>query len=114
VIEGGSGDVPPVEEGDVLQVVKTTDSDALMETLQVNNQNLVGITANLKVLTDRLLNGEGTAGAVLNDSLMAVHIKEMVAGLRQTAADASRVTASLADITGKLNAKGTLVNDLLT
>ncbi len=114
VIEGGSSDVEPVGEGDMLQVVKTTDSDAMLETLQLNNENLVGITANLKVLTDRLAKGEGAAGAVLTDSLMAVHIKEMITGLRQTALNANRITASLADVTGKLNAKGTLVNDLLT
>ncbi len=114
VIEGGSSDVEPVDEGDMLQVVKTTDSDAMLETLQLNNENLVGITANLKVLTDRLAKGEGAAGAVLNDSLMGVHIKEMIAGLRQTAVNANRITASLADVTGKLNEKGTLVNDLLT
>ena len=38
----------------------------------------------------------------------------MIAGLRQTAVNANRITASLADVTGKLNEKGTLVNDLLT
>ncbi len=114
VIEGGSGDVPAIDNGDVLQSATGAGMDALFETLQVNNENLVEITRNFGELSSRLLRGEGTVGAALNDSLMAVHTKQMIANLNLTAANTAKASHALIQLTEKLNAEGTLVNDLLT
>lgn len=114
VIKGGSNDVPPVENGDVLQAASAGGLDAMMATLQVNNENLVDITRNFGEISSRIARGEGTIGAVLNDSLMAVHIKQMIGNLNQTAANTANASAALNQLTTKLNAEGTLINDLLT
>ncbi len=114
VIEGGSSDVPAIEDGDVLQAAPSGGLDAMMETLQVNNENLVAITRNFGELSGRLLRGEGTVGAVLNDSLMAIHTKQMIANLNLTAANTAKASQALTQLTDKLNAEGTLINDLLT
>src|SRR5690606_11610358 len=48
------------------------------------------------------------------DSSMAVHVKQMIANLNQTSSNTARASMALAQLTDKLNAKGTLINDLLT
>lgn len=114
VIEGGSSDAPPIEDGDILRSATDGGMEAMLETLQVNNENLVEITRNFGEISGRIARGEGTVGAVLTDSIMAVHVKQMIANLNQTSSNTARASQALAQLTDKLNAEGTLMNDLLT
>lgn len=114
LIEGGSGQAPPIEDGDVLTPGASSGLDAMLETLQVNNQNVVGITENLHLLLTRLNEGQGTIGAVLNDSVMAANVQAMLQHLNTTAANSARASQMLVDLTTKLNREGSLVHDLLT
>lgn len=114
VIEGGSGQAPPIENGDVLTASVGGGLDAMLETLQVNNENFVGITENLGVLLHRLNEGQGTVGAVLNDSVMADNVRSMIHNLNRTAANSALASDALLELTAKLNKEGSLVNDLLT
>jgi len=114
VIQGGSSTVAVVEEGDLLQSVKSIDTEEMMATLQVNNQNLVSITSDVKRLSEKIANGEGTIGAVLTDSVMAMQVKAIMASLTQTAANTAKVSTALNTFTQKLNTEGSLANELLT
>lgn len=114
LIEGGSPEVPAIENGDRLQPAAAGGMDGMMETLQVNNENFVDITEELKVMMSRLNAGQGTAGALLNDSLMADQISRMIQNLNVTAENTARASVALNQLTDKLNREGTLVNELLT
>lgn len=114
VIQGGSPNVAVVEEGDLLQSVKSIDTEEMMATLQVNNQNLVAITNDVKKLSEKIASGEGTIGAILTDSTMALQVKAIMASLTQTASNTARVSSALNAFTTKLNTKGSLANEILT
>ncbi|RIW12577.1 MCE family protein [Algoriphagus lacus] len=114
VIYGGSTEVPAVEDGDRLEAVMPLDTDKMMETLQVNNENLVDITADLKVLTGKIANGEGIVGAVMTDSTLAVNFKSILVNLDRASANSNRIINDLNAFTSKLNQKGFLFNDLVT
>lgn len=114
VIEGGSGNAPAIENGDVLQAAPIGGLDAMMATLQVNNENLVEITRNFGELSARIARGEGTIGALLTDSTMAINIKQMIGNLNQTTANTAKASHALNELTAKLNQEGTLIDDLLT
>jgi phospholipid/cholesterol/gamma-HCH transport system substrate-binding protein len=114
VIYGGTIDYPPVEEGDRLEAIMPLDTDQMMETLQVNNQNLVDITNDLKVLTSKIAAGEGIVGAVLTDSVLAVNFRTILSNLERASVNSNKMIADLNTFTGKLNKKGTLMNDLVT
>ncbi|QCR22630.1 MlaD family protein [Pontibacter sp. SGAir0037] len=114
VIEGGTPEAPPVEDGDVLAAVNPLNTDDLMETLQENNQNLVAITGDFKELSSRIVRGEGTVGALLTDTAIAQNFKAMVASLQQTSDNTVRASQSLSRFTAKLNSQGGLVDELLT
>jgi phospholipid/cholesterol/gamma-HCH transport system substrate-binding protein len=114
VIYGGTTDYPPVEEGDRLEAIMPLDTDQMMETLQVNNQNLVDITNDLKVLTSKIAAGEGIVGAVLTDSVLAVNFRTILSNLERASVNSNKMIADLNTFTSKLNKKGTLMNDLVT
>lgn len=113
VIYGGSGQGPSIEEGDRLDAEMPLDTDKMMETLQVNNNNLVSITEDLKVLTHKIASGEGIVGAVLTDSVLVQNFKQIMANLERTAANSSRMTSELASFSRELNKKGGLVDELI-
>src|SRR5690606_23938441 len=71
VLTGGSLRFPFIEDGDTVRVNTALSTDEIMQTLQVNNKNLVEITTNFKTLSANLLAGKGTAGALLSDEKMA-------------------------------------------
>jgi phospholipid/cholesterol/gamma-HCH transport system substrate-binding protein len=114
VIYGGTTDYPPVEEGDRLEAIMPLDTDQMMETLQVNNQNLVDITNDLKVLTSKIAAGEGIVGAVLTDSVLAVNFRTILSNLERASVNSNKMIADLNTFTSKLNKKGTFMNDLVT
>src|SRR5690554_802750 len=114
VIEGGSSDVPFIEDGDQLHSKEGNDTEAMMATLQVNNQNLVAITDDIKNLSERVRRGEGTIGAFFSDSLMAQNVKLMMANLNQAAANSRRISESLAEFSARMNNQEGLANQLMT
>jgi len=114
VIEGGDSNVPHIENGDLLHSKEGNDTEAMMATLQVNNQNLVAITGDIKDLSERVRRGEGTVGAFFTDSLMAVNVKAMMANLNQAAINSKKVSENLEKFSAQLNNKNGLTNSLLT
>jgi phospholipid/cholesterol/gamma-HCH transport system substrate-binding protein len=114
VLYGGSPNVPSVEEGDVLGVQKALGMDDIMATLQDNNKNLLEITNNFKDISKKMANGQGTIGKLLNDETLANQMDAAMTSIRQAAANAQRMTASVADYTAKLQRKGSLTNDLIS
>lgn len=114
VIYGGSPSVPPVEDGDVLHVEPALSTDDIMATLQENNKNLLDITGNFKVLSEKIKKGQGTIGAVLTDSLMAENFRSIVANLHTASVSTTQVASALSHFTSKLNTESGLANELLT
>src|SRR5690554_1319159 len=111
VIYGGTSESARIENEDRLEAVMPLDTDQMMETLQENNNNLVSITNDLKVLTGKIASGEGIIGAVLTDSLLARDFELMMSELQKTAINSSRLTSNLTKFSSDLNKEGTLVND---
>jgi len=114
VLFGGSNNAPAVVEGDLLAAENPLDTDDLMETLQENNKNLVGITGDIKVLSAKLVKGEGTMGAILTDSLMATNFRSIAQNLQKASSTTVRASGALAQFTSKLNNQEGLANQLLT
>jgi phospholipid/cholesterol/gamma-HCH transport system substrate-binding protein len=114
VVFGGSQKAPAVQDGDLLVAENPLDTDELMEKLQVNNENLVAITNDFKVLSSRLVQGQGTIGALLKDSTMAQNFRNSVANLQQASGTAVKATGELAQFTSRMNNKTGLANQLFT
>jgi phospholipid/cholesterol/gamma-HCH transport system substrate-binding protein len=114
VIDGGSPQAPAVQDGDVLQAAKLVSTDDMLKTLQQNNQNLLSITGDFKLLSRKILQGKGTVGTLLADSLMGVQLRAAMSNLAATTASAARMSAQLENFSKKVNTKGGLADKLFT
>lgn len=112
-ILGGSSDVPAIEDGDILVSKEAMDTDKIISNLQLNNQNLVVITENIKELTNRVNAGEGVIGALFADSGMADNLKLLFADLRKTVANAHQITREFQAFSKQLNNEEGLVGQLI-
>ncbi|MBD1420044.1 MlaD family protein [Sphingobacterium chuzhouense] len=111
---GGSDQVPPIQDGDVIKSVGGTDTDAMFATLQTNNENLVEITKNFAVLSKQMVEGKGTVGALMTDSTIALSLKSTVQGLDRVMGDVNKASANLVVLMNKLNSNQGLIHELTT
>ncbi|MEO7445107.1 MAG: MlaD family protein, partial [Ferruginibacter sp.] len=114
VISSGSAGSPVIQNEDMLTVESSLNTDEIMATFQENNKNLLAITGDMKDISRRLANGEGSVGKLLRDETLADNLQAASMGLRTTSANAQRFTANIYDYTSKLQSKGSLTNALVT
>lgn len=114
VIDGGSLQAPVVADGDVLLAEKVTSTDDMLKTLQQNNQNLLSITGDFKLLSRKILQGKGTVGTLMADSLMAVQLRNSMRNLEAATGSAARMAVQLDNFSNKMNTKGGLADKLFT
>lgn len=114
VIYPGASKSEAIQNGDIIGAEKITSTDELMNTFQANNLNLLAISNNFKILTQKIVDGKGTVGKLLNDESMFMELQTTLGLLKKSAANAQQLSADLTNYTAKLNDKGTLANDLVT
>ncbi len=113
VIYGGSEKAGPIEGGEHLMVEKTLSTDDMMATLQKNNENLVAITTDFKTVSNRLVNGEGTAGALLTDASLYKSLASTASNLQVAARNSQLLSSRIAEYTAQLEKPGSLANGLV-
>lgn len=111
---GGSNEVPAIADGDVILSEAGTDVEAMMQTLQTNNKNLVEITENFVSISKDLAAGRGLVGAMLTDTSLVIGLKNAVSSLNSTMNSANRAIDNLGVLTAKLNNEEGLIHDLTT
>lgn len=114
VLYGGTAGAPVVQNGSSLEAGKSLDPEEILATLQDNNKNLLAITGNFKTISDRLLNGQGSAGKLLSDESLYRDLQTSMASLKIATANAQTTVAGVSAYTAKLTAKGSLADDLVT
>ncbi len=114
VIAAGSLKAPVIEDGDRLSVKTSLSTDEIMKTFQVNNRNLVDITSDFKILASNLVDGKGTAGALLSDQQLASSFKLIVENLKNTSEATSQLAADLNAFAKTINREDGLANKMFT
>jgi phospholipid/cholesterol/gamma-HCH transport system substrate-binding protein len=114
VIDGGSPQAPVVQDGDVLQTEKMTSTDDMLKVLQQNNQNLLSITGDFKLLSRKILQGKGTVGTLMADSAVGNQFRNAMSNFEKASANAAQLSSQLERFTVKMNTKGGLADKLLT
>lgn len=114
VIFGGTEGNHCVKDGDTLFVEEQHSTEEMINTFRQTNDNILAITNDFKVLSKRLVNGEGTVGKLLNDNSVYTNINASVASLQKVMGEAQKVMGSLKTFSSNLNKEGTLANELVT
>ncbi len=113
MIYGGSIQSGPVTDNDVLIADNGLGTDEMMATLQQNNKNLLDITGNIKMITERLMNGQGSAGKILSDDKLANDLQTAIIGLKMASSHVQKITSDVAGYTSQLQSEGSLTNSLV-
>ncbi|MEO6813292.1 MAG: MlaD family protein [Ginsengibacter sp.] len=113
-IYGGSSKAAEIESGDIIAADKLLSTDAMMNTLSQNNNNLLQITTDFKLITRRIAEGKGSIGKLLTDETLVNQINAITLTLQRTANNIQRLSSNVSDYAAKLNNKGTLANDLVS
>ncbi len=113
-LSGGTETAPIIEDGDVISAATSISTDEMLNTLQVNNKNLVEITGNLARISQQLIAGQGSLGRLLTDTGVYVNLNNSLVTLSHAAVNAQRLTSNLAGYSARLQTKGVLANDLVT
>src|SRR5579872_2923934 len=102
IIEGGSDASPLVANNDSLHGEQLAGTQEMMNTLQASNSNLLEITGNLKTVSRRLTESQGTLGKLINDPAIADELRASMAHLRNAAAGGEAMIANLKDFSERL------------
>lgn len=121
VLYGGTQQAGAIEGGENMQVEEALSSEELLGTLQTNNKNLLAITTDFKILSKKLVNGEGTLGALISNEALYKDMQATIARLNNTVAtlqvavrNSEKLTGNVAEYTAGLRTPGTLAGDLVT
>ena len=114
IIYGGTVASVPIKPGDTLASETPLNSAQMMKTLDESNQNLSAITSNLKTVSKKLVDGEGTLGQLFTEDSLANQLKVTAARLQFASENMIMITSNLATFTTKMQQKGVLANDLVS
>jgi phospholipid/cholesterol/gamma-HCH transport system substrate-binding protein len=94
IIYGGDSSLPQIEKNEYLSVEKAVNSDAIMETLQANNINLLEITRNFKSISKKIDSGNGILSKILNDPSISAKLENTMKDLQTTASNFKTVSVN--------------------
>ena len=108
------GKLPSVVSGDTIRTYSRIGTEDMLTTLNVTNENAALLTADLLNITTEIINGKGTLGMLITDSLMARDLKQTIFQLKRTAVGASQTIDKLNNYIETLQTTESVANVLLT
>ncbi|MDF9797874.1 phospholipid/cholesterol/gamma-HCH transport system substrate-binding protein [Catalinimonas alkaloidigena] len=117
-IRPGTGNALPVEINDWIVSQSNIDTDALLRTLSISNENVATLTQNLVTMTNHINKGEGTVGMLIHDKPFALSLQQTLHNLSQASEGAAATINELKSTAVKINRGsgiiGFLAEDTLT
>lgn len=92
-----------VVAGDFIQAYDGVSTADMMKTLNKTNENAALLTEDLLKITNLIVAGKGTMGALVSDSLMAKDIKQSAEELRKMTSGATQAIDRINAIISKIN-----------
>lgn len=103
IVPGENPEAKTVESGDTIQAQGRLAIDDMLSTLNKTNENAAILSEDLLKITNQVLEGKGTLGAIINDTILAHDIRQMVVELRNTTQGASVAVNRVNGIISKIN-----------
>lgn len=108
------GALPNVTSGDTISTYSRIGTDDMLTTLNVTNQNAALLTSDLLKITTEIVEGKGTLGMLIKDSVMARDLKQTILQLKKTSTGAAQTIADLQEYIGEIKTTESVANVLLT
>lgn len=108
-----------IADGDIIESFSKIGADDILSTLSVGSENAAILTNDLLKITTNMLEGEGTLGLLLNDTVMAQDLKRSVYNLKVASQGASRTINELNNIVASIKTNdetvmGMILNDTIS
>jgi phospholipid/cholesterol/gamma-HCH transport system substrate-binding protein len=108
-----------ISNRDIIESYSKIGTDDILSTLSVTNENAAILTADLLKITTRMIEGKGTLGILLNDTIMAKELQQSITNLKIASNGASRSITELNHIVSDLKTNdntilGMMLNDTIS
>lgn len=103
IIPGKNETSLAVRSGDTINSYSRIGSDEILSTLNTTGENAALLTSDLLKITGQILEGRGTLGALVSDSLLLRNFTQTVADLRQTARGTATAVSRVNEIIEKID-----------
>ncbi|GER60035.1 mammalian cell entry protein [Patiriisocius marinus] len=110
----GKDDLLAIKSGDTINTYSKIGADDMLSTLNVTNENAALLTADLLKITNKILKGEGTLGALITDSLLTKDIRVTLSNLKQTTQGANNLVSSMNTKLSKIDLEDSAIGILMT
>ncbi|HUH46927.1 MAG TPA: hypothetical protein VLZ54_07230, partial [Arenibacter sp.] len=114
----GEGTAPYIASGDELASYSKVATQDMMNTLNTTNENAALLTADLLKVTRALTRGEGTLGRLLNDTIMATDLQQIIINLKSTTKNTNQMVTALNGMVKQFDLEGSvavvLLNDTIS
>ncbi|WP_439152281.1 MlaD family protein [Winogradskyella sp.] len=112
----GEGTAPIITNSDFIDSYSKIGADDILSTLSVSSENAAILTSDLLKITTAMLEGKGTVGLLLNDTIMAKDLKQSVNNLKLASRGATRTINELNSIISSIKTNddtvlGVMLND---
>lgn len=115
IIPGKDQQRENVVSGDTIQSYSKIGADDMLSTLNTTNENAALLTSDLLKITNQILEGKGTLGALINDTILASNIRQTMVELRKTSEGThgaiNRINAIISKIDYDESAAAVLLSD---
>ena len=99
----GKENLARVISGDTIRSYSKIGADDMLSTLNTTNENAALLTSDLLKITNKILEGKGTLGALVSDTLLAQDIRVSLSELKKTTQGAAAAMAQVNSILEKVN-----------
>jgi len=115
----GKGSSELISNGDIIESYSKIGADDILSTLSVSSENAAILTSDLLKITTAMLEGEGTVGLLLNDTIMAQDLKQSVNNLKMASRGATNTINELNSIISSIKTNddtvlGMILNDTIS
>ncbi len=114
VISGGSFSKGVVANGDTLRTEKAVALSELLTILQNNNKNVLEITENFKSISQKMNDGKGTLGGLINDKSLLNDVQKTILHFNKTAIQTELAAKNISAFTYRLNHDKGFINKIIS
>lgn len=108
----GKGNGPSIEPGDEIRTLNRVRTEDMLNTLNLTNENTAKLTANLLKITTEIIEGKGTLGSLINDTIISKDLGETIRYLKLTAKGTSETVTKIDKLVASLDNKDNVVGVL--
>ena len=98
----GKGIERVITNGDIIESYSKIGADDILSTLSVSSENAAILTSDLLKITTAMIEGKGTVGLLLNDTIMAQDLKQSVNNLKMASLGATNTINELNSIVSSI------------